>query len=252
MFSFVVQPLFADIGGLIGIIIWLLIMVFSAIGKAKGKPKLGGGGGGPMQQPRPQAKAGGQKGIEAEIEDFLRQARGQQAQKEAPVQAAPARQAPPQPPRQPQQRPAARQQQNRPARPGRQGARVVEAQPAQPAQQRDIKPGRGFGRDLSQHVQEHIGQDSISTRDAHLGETIEEADERVERHLEEVFDHDLGRLEHVEEVDTSIDEGTDAMEIVEAADPLATAKRIRKMLGSADSVREVFIAAEILKRPDFD
>jgi len=236
------QPLFADIGGLIGVIIWILIMVFSAIGKSKKKPKLGGGGGGgrPAPQPRPQANAGGQKGIEAEIEDFLRQARGQQAQKQAP-----AKQAPPQPPRQPQRRPAP-QQQGRPA--ARQG-RVLEAQPVQ---QQDIRPGQGFGRGLAEHVQEHIGQDSISTRDAHLAETIEQADERVERHLEDVFDHDLGRLEHVEEVDTSISEGTDAMEIVEEADPLATAKRIRKMLGSAESIREVFIASEILKRPEFD
>lgn len=236
-FSIAIKPLFADIGGLIGIIVWVLIMVFSAMSKMNaGKKKKHGGGAGRAQhnpQANPQAQGGGQKGIEAEIEDFLRQARGQQP--------APAKPPPPEPPRQAPQRPA------RQAQPARQG-RVVEAQPAQ----EDIRPGQGFGRGVSQHVQEHITRDSISTRDAHLADSIELADERVERHLEEVFDHDLGRLEHVEHVDTSISEGTDAMEIVEEADPLAAAKRIRQMLGSSESIREVFIASEILKRPELD
>lgn len=236
LLSFVVQPLFADIGGLIGIIIWVVIMVVSAIGKMNGgkkgpnrKPGFGKPNKGmPPLQPQARGGGGGPKSIEMEIEDFLRQARGGQAQPQ-PVQTATTARQPPLtgPPKEP---------------------RIVEASPVE----QDIVPGEDFGKGLSRHVREHIGNDSVSTRDAHLAETIEEADERIEHHLEEVFDHDVGHLEHVEHVNTSIAEGTDALDSAGDVQRMAVANRIREMLDSPDSIREVFIAAEILKRPDFD
>ncbi len=240
LLSLAVQPLFADIGGLIGIIIWVIIMVVSAVGKMnggkKGPPKRKPGFGQPgmgMPPQQPQARGGaGPKSIEMEIEDFLRQARGGQAQP-SPVQTA----------TKVRQPPATGPQGRPPYQP-----RVIEAAPVE----QDIVPGKGFGKGVSQHVREHIGQDSISTRDAHLAETIEEADERIEHHLEEVFDHDVGHLENVDEVNTSIAEGTDAVESAGDIKRMAVANRIREMLGNPDSIREVFIAAEILKRPDFD
>ena len=234
---FAVAPLFA-IGDLIGLIIWIIIIVVSVVSKIS----KAAGGGAKQQEPqanrpppqiRPQARAGGNKGIESEIEEFLRQARGEKA-RQTPVQASP-------PPR--QANPAARA---KPQPPRQFRPRVIEAQPVD----RDIVPGEGFGRSVSEHVRDHIGKDSISTRDAHLGESIESADERIEQHLEDVFDHDVGHLDHAVKVDTSIAEGTDALDNENVDKQSSEAKRIRQMLSSPDSVREVFIAAEILKRPE--
>ena len=163
------------------------------------------------------------KSIESEIEDFLRQARGGQQ---------------PPPPKPPVAPVVPRT--------------IVEATPveATPVVE-EIVPGRGFGRDLSEHVEQHIGRDSISQRDARLGQVVENTDERIEQHLEGVFDHDVGHLAHADEVDTSVAEGTDAASWQEKKkkEP-ESAAAIVKMLTSPEGVRDVFIAAEILKRPE--
>lgn len=224
------QPLLADIADIIGVIITLAIIGFSVVSKIIGAnnqapknrppqrrnpPPQGGG-----VQNRP-GKAGAAN-IEAEIEDFLRQARGGGQQPQARAAAPPA---PPAAPR-----------------------RVVEAEPVA------REPGKNFGRGLAEHVEQHIGRDSISTRDAHLAESVEMADERVEHHLEEVFDHDVGHLAHVDDTDTSISEGTDEASYEKAPTSstvqTATAKRIIEMLKSPNGVRDVLIAAEVLKRPE--
>ena len=216
-----VQPLFADIGDVIGLIITLAIIGFSVVSKMLSTANQGKQ---PPQQQRPAAppqppksQRGG--GIESEIEEFLRQARGDGAQ-----------------PRRPKPPPVAQT--------------VVEAQPVMEAE--PIVPGQRFGRSLSQHVEQHIGQDSISSRDAHLGDAVEAVDERLEQHLEEVFDHEVGHLAHTEKLDTSIAEGTDdpSWEEAEGANEPSSAQRIFQMLRSPEGVRDVFIASEILKRPE--
>ena len=239
------QPLLADFGEVIGLIIWVVIIGFSIISKimnaAKGQPAAKRP---PKPPAAPRADRPAGKGIESEIEEFLRQARGQQ---EKPV---------PRPP-------AARQMPDVQARrefppPGAKPRRVVRAAPIQavPVEalplEDDIVPGKRFGKDLSEHVADHIGRDSISTRDSGLGDVVSQADERIENHLEQVFDHDVGRLAHSEMVDTSVAEGTDARSWEETADDksMTAAGKIRKMLRSPESIREVYIISEILKRPE--
>ena len=73
-----------------------------------------------------------------------------------------------------------------------------------------VRPGREFGSKLSDHVREHIIQDSISQRDAELARATETADERIEHHLEEVFEHEVGHIAHADQVDYNVAEGTDA------------------------------------------
>lgn len=220
------QPLIADIADIIGVIITLAIIGFSVVSKIIGANNQGQKNRPPQRRNPPPAggaqnrpaNAGGGN-IEAEIEDFLRQARGGGQQPQA------RRAAPPAPPR-----------------------RVVEAEPVV------REPGKNFGRGLADHVEQHIGRDSISTRDAHLGESVEMADERVEHHLEEVFDHDVGHLAHVDDTDTSISEGTDSESYERAPTSstvqTATAKRIIELLKSPNGVRDVLIASEVLKRPE--
>ena len=126
--------------------------------------------------------------------------------------------------------------------------RVIEAMPIES----DIVPGRDFGRGVSEHVTEHITKDSISTRDAHLGDFVEATDERLEQRLEQVFDHDVGQLAHEEVISTAIAEGTDAKLWEEQAPASTTADDILALLKSPESIRNVFIISEILRRPDLE
>ena len=123
---------------------------------------------------------------------------------------------------------------------------IIEAVPVE----EDIVPGRGFGGNVANHVKEHMDTDRIADRDVGLGHVVEAADEHIEEHLEEVFDHDVGHLAHADPIETSVAEGTDApsWEGKKAED--STADVIRKMLQSPDDIRNVFIISEILKRPD--
>lgn len=217
------QPLFADIGEVIGFLITLAIIGFSVISKIISAANGGDAKPGPRRVPQPEGPAQRPRAhrpdplsMEAEIEDFLRQARGDRA-------------VPPAPPKPP----------------------VVEAVPFEATPVPDeVVPGQGFGRDLATHVSQHIGHDSISRRDAQLADAVEAADERVEKHLQEVFDHDVGRLAHADAVDTSIQEGTDAADATSAEKQPDAAAKIAEMLKTPQSIRNMFIVSEILKRPE--
>lgn len=222
------NPFFAAIGDIIGLLITLAIIGFSVLSKFMGdgdqaKQKA------EQRRRRAQQKAANPqaKSIESEIEDFLRQARG-----DAPAARASA--------------PAVEavvMEENSPIRTLSEQAHDVTP----------VQPGQDFARDLESHVAEHIGNDSISQRDAHLGDAVEMADERIEHHLEEVFDHQVGHIAHQDNTEntSTVAEGTDTGvwegEEVEVAD---TAGEIIELLKSPQSVRHMFIATEIFKRPE--
>ncbi len=173
----------------------------------------------PRPAPRPGPPAAGRpqpQGIEQEIETFLRQARGGK-------HAAARRQPPPAPPRRPV---------------------VAEAVPVSEM----TEPGHDFGRGVASHVKEHLDSKPIGESATHLAERIEVADENVERHLEEVFAHDVGRLAHAEKIDTSIAQGTDAIQWDQADKPDTTPHGIAEMLRSPGDIRKIFILSEILHR----
>lgn len=242
------NPLLADLGDLIGFIIFLVIMGFSLVSKLSGmkeavkqQPKRPPPApprpvppGRPMQARGAQGGPGPQGSIEREIEAFLRQARGEEAAVPPPPRDQPVR--------------------AEPVRVGQSRARPVRAQRV--PDQRAIEPGREFGQSIAEHVEEHIGSHGLEDRDAHLGEQVALADERVEQQLGKAFDHDIGQLTHVQEADTSISEGTDANVWQHDKQGAATATvettpdAIRRLLSTPDDIRNVFIISEILKRPD--
>lgn len=222
------QPLLA-IGDLLGLLIWIAIITISILSKVRGNPQkpppLQPPKDVPQQPARPiQAGKPGGRTIELEIEEFLRDIRGQRPEPPPEVVAAP----PPPPTK-----------------------RLIEATSVEPPPRKEIVPGQGFGRDVSDHVSEHIVRDSISTRDARLGDIVEQADERVEDRLQSVFDHEVGHLAHVEDTGMDVHEGTDAA-VWENKTSLenATATQIRELLQTPESIRNVFVISEILKRPD--
>lgn len=228
------NPLLADnIGDIIGLIVTLAIIGFSVLSQV-----LGGGDKAKQQQQarrlqqqqqrarqpnKPQAKS-----IESEIEDFLRQARG-----DAPREAMPVAQ---------------------PVDEESEAVRTLVKEPMEvrPIEGEPIQPGQDFTRDLASHVESHISLDSISQRDAHLGDIVEASDERIEQHLEDVFDHQVGQIAHQDHTESTsmIAEGTDAVSWEEKVEKSTLAMDIAAMMKSPDSVRKMFIVTEIFKRPE--
>lgn len=159
-----------------------------------------------------------------EIEKFLQQAAARRAQNQ---------QQPRQPPR-----PAAPQ----PPRP-------FAPQPPAPIQYVEpeiIEPDIMDGDNVAQHVTQHLDTGGFDQRAAHLGEEVGLADDHLEAHLHEQFDHRIGSLQ-----DTSADAAR------ETADAAASkilkdvpAGQIAALLRSPQSIRQAIILSEVLRRPD--
>jgi hypothetical protein len=173
-----------------------------------------------------------------EVEDFLRRVAQMRAQAEAQAKGQQQRPTPPTPPKQRETPKPARQPTPRltPQRPPTLQPQLepVEAEIVQPElRQRDA---------VSRHVQQHLrGNEEIAEHTRNLGAEVDLADEKLEAHLHQVFDHQLGQLK------TSGDG---------AAGPQAqgthdlSAVDILRLLRSPQSVRDAFIMSEIFRRPD--
>ena len=111
-------------------------------------------------QPVPQQPQAG--ALEAEIEDFLRQVTGQKPKATSP---------PPEPIA---------------AEPVYAEPEIIEAEPVSLS---------GFGREsVAEHVQHHIREGGIDSQGDRLATGIEQRDEKMDSHLHDVFDHNLGTL----------------------------------------------------------
>ena len=167
-----------------------------------------------------------------DIEEFLRRAaeRRKQAQQGGGAQ---------------QQRPPAqRPPVQRPAKPLRQTPTPA---PRQTITERDIIEPReisSIGQEsVEEHVRRHIDVSDVSEHADHLADVIEQADERMDAHLDQVFDHDVGKL-------GSGKSATD--ELVANVNKNPIASDLLKLLQDPKSIRQSIMIAEILKRPDFD
>ncbi|QEG24345.1 hypothetical protein [Mariniblastus fucicola] len=166
-----------------------------------------------------------------DIEEFLRRAaeRRKQAQQGGGGQQRP-----------PAQRPPAQRQPPKPA-------------PRHTISERDIVPERmafpeqqphSIGEEsVADHVRRHIDVSDVADHGDYLAENIEQADERLEAHLDQVFDHDVGLL-------GSGKGATD--ELIRDANNNSVASGLFRMLQDPSSVRQSILIAEILKRPDFE
>jgi hypothetical protein len=99
---------------------------------------------------------------------------------------------------------------------------------------------------VSAHVNRYLDVSDIVQHVDQLGDVIENADERMEAHLDEVFDHDVGKLSSKKQ-DSVTDKRPKSR--TEEND---VAKGILKMLQSPKTVRQAIMVAEVLKRPNFD
>ncbi|MFP6604003.1 MAG: hypothetical protein VB862_15830 [Pirellulaceae bacterium] len=92
---------------------------------------------------------------------------------------------------------------------------------------------------VAQHVTDHLDTTEYADRASHLGEEVGEADERLEEHLHEAFDHKLGTLKH-EDLDPSTDEKSSESSL----------QGLQQLLRSKSALRNAIILREIIDRPD--
>lgn len=180
----------------------------------------------PAGKPRaPGAPANQADPLRAEVEEFLRRAQGKQAEPRQPAkpQAAP-------PPRQLAPQRPKRETRSRPVQPVRQPPRPP-VKPLQPIPVEMREEG------VAEHVARHVSTQDITTHTSALGADVAQADERLEAHLEGIFEHKLGSLQH-EEAGPSKGPRT------------TIADEIRQLIRQPKGARQLIIASEILRRPE--
>ena len=146
-----------------------------------------------------------------------------------------------------QQRRAQQQQQYvpppAPALPQRLAPAVVEAEIIDD----DEPPLRPAFSKVGQHVAQHLDTSEFAQRAERLGDVTEQADERMEAHLHQAFDHRLGNI--------SAGTQTITAAVTPAADDQMKARvannhPILSMLRQPQSIRNAIILAELLQRPE--
>lgn len=112
-------------------------------------------------------------------------------------------------------------------------------------------PGILSGHDVGDHVSRHINTSDFGERISHLGEEVDQADERMEAHLHGYFEHALGDLGATTSraSDSTLDDDG-----APQGSPGARKKRatfnIRKLLRSSTSIRDAIVLSEVLRKPE--
>jgi hypothetical protein len=106
------------------------------------------------------------------------------------------------------------------------------------------------GEDVSRQVSEHLNTSSFSERASQLGESVDRSDDRMEAHLEEVFEHKLGQLgtRTSETAASSLDDDEPTREQRKSA--AAASSELVAMLRDPRTLRNAIIAREIFNRPE--
>jgi hypothetical protein len=215
---------------IIVMVLWGLGQLMSAKPKAKPpaprppQPMDGGRGGAPAQGGKPATL---EESLRREVEEFMRRAQGRPAEP-------PKRPAGKQPPPRREGRPAGRPA----AEPPERTRRLTDAPGGLTTPQSSSTPPTGAS--VGQHVAEHLGRSTqeLAAHSRTLGADVAQADERLESHLKQKFQHQVGALEHRTSVGPT----------QRARTPIA--QSIFDMLKRPDGVKQAVVLGEILRRPD--
>ena len=125
-----------------------------------------------------------------------------------------------------------------------------------PDEPRRVLPS--FGK-VGSHVEEHIGSSSFAEEVSHLGEEVDQADEKVEERIHEKFDHDVGHLAQADaaRADKVYDrkggaydrKDENAWKEALAEKPVAMSASLADVLKNPAGVRQAIILSEILRPP---
>jgi hypothetical protein len=158
-------------------------------------------------QPQPQQPKSLEEKLRTEVEEFLRQVKGEKTKQEEPVRTVVA------------QRPPLRRVE-RPAE------LVVESAPERVS--------------VQEHVARHMSTADVTEHATTLGTDVSQADERFQSQLQDRFQHQIGSLEPRQQQPTQVTRRRSA-----------AAAEIADLLRSPQGMRQVIIASEVLRRPEF-
>jgi hypothetical protein len=169
--------------------------------------------------------------IMRDLENLLREIAEQQQGQPRPAQRpAPPRQAPQRAPQ-----PGPSRQRPAPQQPFASRAAPVDAEVLD-AEIVDVAPVRR--RDVvARQLEKNLDTSDVTAHIAKLGAEVGLADEKIEAHLHQKFDHDLGRI-------------SDPEDKAGAAAGAAFAAQIAQLFRSPQSIQQAFILNEIINRPE--
>ena len=120
---------------------------------------------------------------------------------------------------------------------------VVEAEIVDDA---DLTPVRSPLSSVARHVAQHLDTRDFAERADRLGDATEQADERMEAHLHQAFDHRLGNISAgTQSITAAITPEADD----EVRARVAANHPLLSMLRQPQSVRNAIIVSELLQRP---
>lgn len=93
---------------------------------------------------------------------------------------------------------------------------------------------------VAEHVAHHLDTSQYDDRASHLAEDISQADERLEDHIHDAFDHDVGALDHEEE---GVSQGT-------GQGKKSARQGLLQMFRSKSALRNAILVREIFDRPE--
>jgi hypothetical protein len=93
---------------------------------------------------------------------------------------------------------------------------------------------------VAEHVASHLDTSQYDNRAARLADDISHADERLEEHLHDAFDHDVGALDHE---DDGVSEGT-------AQGKKGSRQNLLQMFRSKSALRNAILVREVFDRPE--
>ena len=111
-------------------------------------------------------------------------------------------------------------------------------------------PGILSGHDVGDHVSQHINTSKFGERISHMGEEIDRADDRMEAHLHDYFEHKMGDLgaKTSRVSDSTLDDDSPGQGGPATQKPPPF--NIQKLLRSPAGIRDAIVLSEILRKPE--
>ncbi len=108
------------------------------------------------------------------------------------------------------------------------------------------------GGRVTEHVTKYLDADDFSRREATLGQEVAQADQQIDQHLRQVFDHRVSKLEAVPGEAAAPPTAYEPPDLVGAAAdiPDTFATGLLTLITDPESLSQAIILSEILHRPE--
>jgi hypothetical protein len=108
------------------------------------------------------------------------------------------------------------------------------------------------GGQVNEHVQKYLDEQKFAKRESELGKEVAQADAQIDKHLQQVFDHRVSKLEAVPGEAATPPTAYEPPNLVgTSADvPDSFATGLLALISDPDSLRQAVILSEIIHRPE--